>query len=172
MPSITITREQRYDCSFEDCTDQRTPSTSVAGSYCSPECATRATGRKFLRDVEHDHRFCWSCFRQRKEIERPTDEARRGKGRFTAKAMVGLEYRTEHVEEGPYGLECECGAVDHDTPEYDRREAGPYHWFLLLVSQQLVAEGQREDEIDIETFADVYWSTDDLELAVGRALLA
>ena len=171
MPSITLVQEDRYDCSFEDCDQQRTPSSSVAGSYCSTECAARATGRSFLDDVRQDHRFCWSCFRQRKEIERPTDETLRGRGRHTAEAIVGYQYSTEHTDEGSWGLECTCGAVDHDTPAYDQRESGPYHWFLYQISRQLVAEGQRETVLDLVTFADVYWETDDLELAVGRALL-
>jgi hypothetical protein len=170
MPTIELTRQRQYECHFADCDERRTPHSSVAGSFCSPECAARHEGRQFLRAVRYDHRFCRSCWRQRKEIERPTDEARRGKGRFTAEAMIGFEHPTRHVNRGPYGLECECGAVDHDTPDFDRRDDGPYHWFLYLVSQQLVAEGQREDAIDLRTFADTYWRTDDLELAVGKAL--
>jgi hypothetical protein len=85
--------------------------------------------------------------------------------------MVGFEYPTEHVDEGSWGLECRCGAVDHDTPAYDRRDAVPYHWHLYLISRQLVAEGQRDTALDLPTFADALWETDDLELAVGRALL-
>ena len=168
--SVTITQERRYDCSFADCDGDRTPSTSVAGSYCSEECATRAVGRAFLRDVEHDHRFCWSCFRQRKEVEKPPDEIKRGRGRHTAEAIVGYEYHTEHISGGDYGLECTCGAIDHDTPPLDRSTKGPYLWFLTLASKQFVAEGRREDCIDIVTLADELWETDDLELAAGRAL--
>jgi hypothetical protein len=144
----------------------------VAGSYCSTECAARAKGESFLSDLRDDHRFCWSCLRQRKEIERPTDEARRGKGRYTAEAMIGFEYATEHADAGAFGLECRCGAVDNDTPAYNQRESAPYYWLLVQISRMFVAEGQREDTIDLPTLADVHFGTDDLALAVGRGLLA
>jgi hypothetical protein len=172
MPSITVAPEERYDCAFDGCDNDRTPSSSVAGSYCSTECATLATGRSFLEDIKQDHRFCWSCFRQRKEIERPTDEARRGLGPVTDEALIGYEYSTPHVSEGVWGLECTCGAVDHDTPAYDVRESVPYYWYLYLIGEQLVADGQRDNSLDLETLADVHWATDALELAVGRALRA
>lgn len=170
MARIRTVKPRQFDCSFADCDQQRTKHSSVAGSFCSEECAARHEGRKFLNQVRTDHRFCWSCFRARKEIERPTDEARRNLDPICDQALVGFEYHSEHVEMGPYGLECECGAVDHDVEEWDRRDEAPYHWYLYRVSQQLVAEGQREDAIDLETFADALWETDDLELAVGLAL--
>jgi hypothetical protein len=168
--SIRLVQEREYPCSRPDCTAQFKQSTAIAGSYCSEDCAAQDTGRKFLANIRRDHRFCWSCFRTRKEIERPTDELRRGRGRHTAEAIIGYEYPTQHVEMGPYGLECECGGIDHDTPDWDVRYSVPYQWFLYRISEQLVNEGQREDAIDLVTLADELWETDDLELAVGRAL--
>lgn len=168
--SITVTPEQRYDCERDGCDETRTRSTSVGGSYCSRECYNRSTGSNLLRDIRQDHRFCWSCWRARKEIERPTAESRRGLGPITDDALVGYEYYTEHAEMGPYGLECACGAVSHDIDDYDRLADGPYHWFLKLAFEQMVDEGQRDGAFDLVAFANAYWETDDLELAVGRAI--
>jgi len=173
--SVTLRREERYDCAFEECNETRTSSTSVAGSYCSRDCADRAAGRALLRTIRQDHRFCWSCWRRRKEIERPTDPARRGLGPVVDSALVGYEYTTGAVERGPYGIECKCGALDHDDPAYDRRDEGPYQWFLYVAVERLVAEGQRDSRLEIGRLADELWADDDevpLELAVGRALEA
>ena len=171
MPSITITREKRCECALDDC-DAEFGVSAAVGSYCSRKCRRRDRGRRLLRDIRQDHRFCWSCFRQRKEIERPPDNALRGRGRFTAEALIGFEYETEHVEHGPHGIECECGGIDHDMPDFGQRDQTPFHWYLALASRQLVADGRREDAVDTAVFADELWQTDDLELAVGRALSA
>jgi len=168
--SVTLTREETYRCELPDCDNTRTPSSSVAGSFCSQECAARHRGRAVLRDLRQDHRWCLSCWRERKEIERPTAAARRGLGPQTDAALVGYEYTTEHVDRGPYGLECTCGAVDHDIEGWIQHETGPYHWHLKRLVEQTAAEGQHDSEFDLATFADVFWETDDLELALGAAL--
>jgi len=109
--------------------------------------------------------------------------------------VVGHEHHTEHVESGPFGLECDCDAISHDIDAWDRRGWEPYHWRLKRIVDQLREEGQDERHFDIVTFADVLWETGrarpgtapfggfgllefestprlrgDLELAVGRAL--
>ena len=174
--SVTVTQQRRYECSLEDCDCERTPTSSVDGSFCSRDCADRAHGRALLRDIRQDHRFCWSCFRQRKRVERPTDEFLRGLDAVTAEALVGYESPTPAVERGDFGLECECGAVDHDLPDWGRRAAGPFEWFLQLASKRLVADGRRDDVVDAATLADELRPDGagdvPLELAVGRALEA
>lgn len=174
--SVELTRQRRYECALKGCDNERTRTSSVDGSFCSRACADRAQGRALLQDIRQDHRFCWSCFRQRKRVERPTDEALRGLGAVTADALVGYESPTPAVKRGDYGLECECGAVDPDIPDWGRRAAGPFEWFLQLASERLVADGRRDDAIDAATLADELWADGDedlaLELAVGRALEA
>jgi len=170
MSTVTLVAEETYDCEYPDCEETRTPSSSVGGSYCSQECRDRATGEQFLCSIRQDHRFCWSCLRQRKEIERPTAETRRGLGPITDAALVGYEYHTRHADMGEHGLECTCGAVDHDIPDWLRRETGPYHWYLTRLVEVTRAEGQHDYAFDLATFADRYWETDDLDLAVGAAL--
>ena len=172
--SVQITQQRRYECSLEDCDDERTRTSSVDGSFCSRDCADQAHGRALLQDIKQDHRFCWSCFRQRKRVERPTDEALRRVDTITADALVGYESATPAVKRGDYGLECECGAVDHDLPDWGRRAAGPFEWFLQLASERLVADGRRDDAVDAVALADELWADGDedvpLGLAVGRAL--
>jgi hypothetical protein len=168
--SITTTRQEVYDCALDECEQTRTKTTSVEGSYCSRECADRQRGRDFLANIRTDHRFCWSCFRARKEIERPTDSAVQDlTGFYVKQAVVGFEYHTEHVEMGPHGLECECGACDHAIEDWNQRESGPYAWWLKEIVDQMRDEGQHERRFDIVAFCDTLWETDDLELAVGRA---
>jgi hypothetical protein len=168
--SVSVRKQRQYDCAFPDCDQTRTETSSVAGSYCSQDCADRHDGQRLLRQIETDHRFCWSCWRARKTIERPTDTARRGLGPVTDDALIGYEYATEHVEMGPHGLECSCGSVDHRLEGWDRRAEGPYHWHIKLIVSQLREEGQSDQVLDLATFADELWETDDLPLALGRAL--
>jgi len=169
--SITLTRQETYDCALAECDATRTRTSSVAGSFCSEKCAARDRGRKLLGNLKHDRRWCWSCFRQRVEIERPTAAARRHlDGPIIDDALVGFEYGTEYVDRGAHGIECTCGAVDHDLDADWVRDSGPYHWYLIRAIEQTAAEGQHDDSVDIEVLADALWQTDDLELAVGLAL--
>lgn len=174
--SVELTRQRRYECALEECDNERTRTSSVDGSYCSEKCANRARGRGLLRDIRQDHRFCWSCFRQRKEIERPTNEARRGLAPITDAALIGYEYLTPAAERGDHGPECKCGAVDHDLPDWGQRSAGPWEWFLQLASERLADDGRRDDALNAAKLADELWTRGDdnvpLELAVGRALEA
>lgn len=167
--SIQIRHAETDACDRPDCESEYAIPNAVGG-YCSEECAARHRGQKLLRHIQQDHRFCTSCWAPRKTIERPTANARRGLGPVTDDALVGFEDYTRHVEMGPHGLECECAAIDHDIAEWDRRDDVPYHWRLLRIVEQIDAEGQRDITFDLGTFADEYWTTGDIELAVGRAL--
>jgi hypothetical protein len=168
--SVRTTTPESDQCAFPDCSEEFRIPNAVAGSYCSTECRDRHEGRRLLRHVRQDHTVCWSCWRRRKEIERPTDAARRGLDPVTDQALVGFEYLTEHADHGKHGVECECGAVDHDIPDYDRRDDVPYHWLLYRYLEATRDEGQHDRDLDLATFADVLWESEDLELAVGRAL--
>lgn len=174
LMSVTITHQQRYTCAHNDCTNTRTQSSSVDGSYCSRDCADHAHGAALLNDIKQDHRFCWSCFRQRKRVERPPKEALRGLGRITADAVIGYQSPTPAVQQGDYGLECRCGAVTHNTPDWNRRKHGPYCWYLANATRRLQQDGRRDTTINPARLADELWSDGDqdvsLELAVGRAL--
>jgi hypothetical protein len=57
------------------CDGPRDPRASVEGSWCSLECYRIEKGENALAAVEQNHRFCATCFRQKKTVYRPTDEA-------------------------------------------------------------------------------------------------
>lgn len=168
--SIRVTTPESDQCASPDCDVEFKLPNAVAGSYCSPACRDRHKGQRFLDHLRQDHRICSSCWRPRKEVETPTAETRRTLDPITEQSLVGYEYPTEHVEEGDHGLECTCGAVSHDTPNWDRREEGPYLWWLQQYVRQTRAEGQHDKQLDLPTLADTLWETGDLALALGRAL--
>jgi hypothetical protein len=167
--SVTVTPAETDECDHPDCSVKYAIPNAVGG-YCSQECADRHAGHRLLQHLQRDHRICWSCWRPRKEIERPTDEQRRQLDPVTDQAVVGYEYLTEHADMGPHGIECTCGAVGHDIDDYDRRHDAPYHWLLREWVRETRAEGQHDKRLDLATFADVLWETGDLVLALGRAL--
>lgn len=167
--SITITQAETDTCDHPDCEADYVAHNGVDG-HCCEACAARHRGQNLLDHIAQDHTICASCWRRRKTVERPTAYARRGLGPVTDDALVGYEDHTEHVEMGPYGLECECGAIDHDIDGWDQHEGVPYHWYLKRVVDEMRREGQHDYHFDLETFADTLWQTDDLPLAVGRAI--
>jgi len=169
MP-VTVARQETYRCDFPECEQTYPRTAAVDGSYCSRECAARHRGRRFLADIRQDHRWCWSCWYQRKQIEAPTAETRRRlDGPIIREALVGYEYPTEHVDRGPYGLACQCGAVDHDIEDWVRRDGRERELLADLVAITR-EEGQHEYRFDGDRFEMIYGETDDLELAVGAAL--
>jgi len=172
MPRIRFVSPEEYDCARDGCDETRTKHTSVEGSYCSRECADRAAGAALLRDLRHDHRFCGTCFRRKKDVETPTDEARRGWSLTIDKSVVGYESPTEHAERGPFGTECECAVVDHDAGIDWVRDSEPYHWYLARAVEYLRERGKRDDSLDVTTLAEQRWAGTDLTLAAGRALRA
>lgn len=118
-----------YQCSH--CEDEFDVTDAYRGSFCSPDCYQRHKGESVLRNIAGDHRWCATCFRQIKSVERPTaafvDQLQ---GDETKASVVGFQYETPHteravdefggdgtatrpVERSRWG--CECGAVDPST---------------------------------------------------------
>ena len=163
-------QQRRGTCAH--CGDDHPVETGV-GSYCSTDCRERARGASALRNIEHDHRFCSTCYKPLKVVFRPADRESpklRKKALVIRESFVGFQDFTEFAESGDFGLECSCGNVDHYHHEPDFRDGEPYEWYLKLAITKFRQEGQTDDRFDLETFADEFWTTDDLELAVGRAL--
>ncbi|WP_226041585.1 hypothetical protein [Natrinema sp. DC36] len=99
MSVHTTTPPQSVECG--QCGDQfQLPAT--AGSFCSPECHNEHRREKraddFFETLEHDHRFCLSCGRQVKEVEKPPE--RNSAGKSITDAAIGWEHVTEHGEFG------------------------------------------------------------------------
>ena len=170
--SIAITQPEQYTCEHRDCNEEVPEPNLVRGQYCSLACADRADGQTVIDHLRRDHRFCATCLRPRKVVYRPADrdvESLRRKALLIRESFVGFEELTEFAELGEHGIECECGAIAHDTPLLDR-DGGPWEWWLARAVEQLRHEGQWEYRVDVPTLADAAWETDDLELAVGHAL--
>lgn len=175
--SVTVTTrhavEEHHECARDGCVDEFTTSQAVAGSYCSARCRDRDRGERVLGHLEQDHRFCGSCYRPRKTVYRP-DEADvpdlRVKALVIRESFVGFEELSEFAEMGPYGIECQCGTVDHRTAEPIFRDGEPWEWWLARAVEQLREEGQFGYDLDIATLANAHWDGADLDLAMGRAL--
>lgn len=152
--SIQSEQQSRVECSH--CGGERTPSASVAGSYCSTRCFYAAKGAGILDQLRRDHTVCSTCFARVKTIERPSDEA--------PEAVVGFEYPTKHATHGDAvirpddadvetypdpnplikrTLACRCGAVDlserDDTIERVEGAAVPLNLLRQLI--RLYREG-------------------------------
>jgi len=182
---------ETYRCA--ECDGDRTPSTSVRGSYCSLDCYHRHQGRRALRAIQHDHRFCGSCFRRLKTTSRPDDDALRDArvSRLVREAFVGYQSRTEHatigidefdcIGDNPAArlkgtrLSCECGAVDPQDAHpalrgLEIRDTVVRLWRTLV-------ELERDGLVDQRPNRDDYFDAlrecgPDWPLAAGRALYA
>lgn len=155
--SITNTQgATSYPCEDPDCDSRVPPEETVEGSYCSRECYQRSRGRPLLDLFKHDHRWCYTCFRQLKEIDRPPETA--------PDCVAGFQYHTEHGELGQVarrrtkyqfetetGTICECGNANTRERENLLREAD-IQTVVLKLHRGLVAlrrEGQHDKHIDI-----------------------
>jgi hypothetical protein len=143
------------ECDHPDCTTEYTPVKGVDG-HCSPECAQRHRGHRLLKLLKHDHRFCYTCFRQLKEIDRPPETA--------PDCVTGFQYRTAHGELGQVaerrdayrfetktGTICECGNANTQRREDMLREAD-IRTVVLQLHRALTAfrrEGQHDKRVDI-----------------------
>jgi len=160
--------------------------------YCSTRCVVKDKGREQLASLIYDHTRCFSCFRRLKTINPPKPDfefTERGHGwtrdedgsttlqfydqEVTRQAAVGFQFPTQHSGKGEKQLDdrvitgtiCDaCGNTDHthhDPVLTDRQAIG--RLVSLLADKDDVA-------FDRETLHREYESTDDLELAVGKAL--
>lgn len=117
---------QTYQCSGPDCDDSAEPHELVDGSYCSLRCSRRDDGEAVLRNIEYDHRFCTTCFRQLKEIEKPDASTSIVVGPVDHDAveptvrdcLVGFQYRTRHARTGE--IEGRAHVERTDAPAQDR----------------------------------------------------
>ena len=162
------------------------------GRYCSTDCETRHDGRRALRSLIYDHCRCYTCFRELKTVNPPKPDwefTENGHGwtidedgtptleyydqTHSRDAAVGFQFPTEHSTKGEKqrgetvvtGTICRaCGNTDHthhDPILADRQAVG-----------RLVSLLDQDDDVafETETLHRVYDRTQDLELAVGRAL--
>lgn len=173
------------ECAY--CGAWRNPEKDVAGSYCSAFCYFADRGRKALKNVEKDHRFCRSCFAQVKTIERPPEDY--------PEFVVGYQYATDDAERvsreyvrdldnrrGRIGapnlfrrrLGCNCGNCDTSTWDGTLATADLYRTLVNLVA--VLREKYREEKLDqrvqYRRLFDAYRATESINYAAGVGLYA
>lgn len=175
-----------YPCEREDCDEQFSEQTAVKGSYCSRECFHRSKGANALSEIQRDHRFCATCFRQLKDVTPKSDLDLDRVGPITSEAVIGFQHprpEAEHVvdvtgttphDRFEFGrLGCQCGNVDpslrDETLERVEREAVLLNLLVclrILDREGKVANRPSKDRL----FATLRQAGRDWELAIGRAL--
>lgn len=162
------------------------------GRYCSTDCDVRHDGLVILRTLKYDHCHCFTCFRELKTVNPPKpdfeftekghawtrDEDGNPSLEFydqevSRQAAVGFQFPTEHSTTGEKqrgeavvtGTICNrCGNTDHT--HHDQTLAD--HEAIARLARLL---GVRDDiVVDPEGLHREYAHTQDLPLAVGRAL--
>lgn len=147
--------------------------TPANGVYCDEECRLTHKGEKLLRNIEQDHRFCATCYKPLRVVYRPAEgeaPSLRKKALLIRESFIGFQDLTEHAESGDYGVECDCGNIQHYHSEPTLRNGEPYEHFLNLAIDRLRNEGQFEYTFDTEAFSSTLDESDHFEYAVGVAI--
>lgn len=193
------TTPQRPTYSCAECNRPQPAGELVEDTYCSVACHDRHEGRGVLRAVYTNHCFCATCFRTIKEVEPPTEAAKRKiRGAESTQALVGFQYKTPNTTmavddfsntDDPYTrLErerwsCTCGAVDPNDPLAFVRRGEPTAELrerLLSVLASCIRTGCVSASVDLDALRTAYTTatrsnappTDDdvLALLVGSTI--
>lgn len=154
------------------------PRKAVRGAYCSADCYYREKGRKALKNLEKDHRYCRTCFAKVKDLEKPDDDAPDfvvGYQYGTAAATDACrEYDSDSENLRPLVKErlgCRCGTTD--LRDFDETLATTDLQTTLINLVAALRQKHREDKVprlDYRRLWDAYGDTADLEYSVGVAL--
>ena len=189
----SVSQPNTDECAYRDCGTLVAAHEAVEGSYCSRACYRREKGAGLLGVIKRRHELCFTCFRRRKDIERPPAQfmarhfdtdgmgwSREGEGapwrlerwgqELAREAVCGFAYPTQHADMGAYGLECRCGAIDADLDEPSVRELEQWTDWLAETVAYLTDVGAREDTLRADIVARAYEQTGDLRYAVGLGL--
>ncbi|SNZ18306.1 hypothetical protein SAMN06269185_3327, partial [Natronoarchaeum philippinense] len=117
--------------------------------------------------LEHDHRFCKTCGRQLKTVDKPATASvvvgpsSHQEWDYAKDVLVGWQYRTEHAETGEISLDvdedgdrpivergvatgtiCECGNTAHQHAEDAIRNREPFTtaYYVLRAARIFRAE--------------------------------
>lgn len=166
------TSVRTFSCSAEGCSTETREGELIRGSYCSLRCFHRSEGRDILRNIKHDHRFCSSCFRVRKEIDYPPESFIAERSKLVGEAMIGEEELTPQMTTESGLVYCTCGTIDHDAEEktlrhLDREEAVANLWSLL---QQFAEESQVAAVPSREPFDRELAESGEVAVAIGAAI--
>ncbi|ELY91461.1 hypothetical protein [Natrialba taiwanensis] len=179
------------ECEYPNCEEIGKVWEFHHGDYCSNKCELKHEGRKELGGIKFDHCRCFTCMTELKEIVPPkpdhafdvsgvgwytdpetgTVHIERFGQEVTREAAVGFQHKTpsagfgekEHNERVVTGTVCDnCGNTDHTA-----------HVSYLANQHSVVTRvvSLLEDvEFSVQEFHREYVRTDDIELALGKAL--
>lgn len=139
-------------------------------------------GSEAPQSSPYDHRFCYTCFRQLKTIDKPNPSA--------PGCAIGFQYPTQHATRSQIteqideyreivriGTICRCGNTDHTSREtvIQNQKFRQIVANLYYALETLRWEGQHKYELDITALADALRrQTDtadwDFALAIGHAI--
>lgn len=74
LPESRASRPSEYACDADGCEETFTEGTAIRSRFCSLDCFYRDKGRTALNQIESDHRFCATCFRQVKTTSEPSED--------------------------------------------------------------------------------------------------
>lgn len=158
------------ECNYYDCDETGKSWEFPRKQHCSHDCYYKSRGNDILRHrgiLEADHRNCSTCRAFTKEVEHPPDN--HWFGGVTEDAVIGYQYPTPAAYDGRYGLECECGNVNHYHSEETIREQ--VDWISNLA--EAMAEYKKEGKIesfDLGVFVREYYEYGCRERAYGRSV--
>lgn len=177
QPTASST-ETAYKC--EHCGGDRYAHTSVKGSYCSTDCYRSHKREKaasaIFRLLETDHRFCYTCFSQLKDVNKPAKTVVVGPPdlgdadwAIAKDVLVGFQTRRPpaRVGEKTTELNTQSGWIERDVSdnartaticrcgntEHKHREPVIQQLLGLHVAEQLIDAVhtlQNEEKIDTE----------------------
>ncbi len=156
--------------------------------YCSEDCYHRYQGQKLLNIIENTHTHCANCGVRLKEVEKPPKEFLVGMGQQSAESLVGFQYTTPSAANGEVDVDdtpgreivstgtiCgECGNTNSSEcfPEDRHRHLVEYGHRFLESLEEKRREGVHDKDVDEPVFFEALVESDDLALALGRAIQA
>jgi len=180
----TTKRNTVLTCEYSECENEGEKWQFTDGRFCSTECKNRDDAGSIYNLLKHDHRYCFSCLSQLKEVSRPTDEQlRKVQGKHSAEAICGFQYRTPNADTGEITIRADvidtvakgtvcgnCGTTDH-TDEF-MRDFEPVEAAKRLRKrvQETKAEGQHNYDFRTQDFVEAWNESHDWLLSLGKAL--
>lgn len=128
---------------------------------CYDKHKRRKRARNLLNTIRYDHRFCGTCFRQTKTVDKPPSNQW-----GLPDCVIGFEDTTQHATNGDVtvsvdeynreriaghsGSVCECGNTSHvqSEPSLQTRFAFENGVYLRRAIAELRAEGKTDETVD------------------------
>lgn len=188
-PAMSVqSAPETYTCSH--CNEEYNDVEKVEGSFCSHQCYYRNKGQKALSQIESDHRWCATCFREVKTTWKPSKKLVIGPADHEQDVhykdvLIGYQHPTENMvwatDDTGEGAErreyqrwgCRCGNIDLssrdeilEAVEIDQLVARLYWCLDSFASKDALDASPDKDEL----FDALREEWRDWEYAIGRAL--